>query len=282
MRVWPTLGTRTFVAACTMITGVALSANAQEPDVATIVSRSKQAIEGTHAVAGQLSFTVSADKEKTTVTLGLALTKHGNNNRLLIVGLEPVDVRGTAYLIEDGAPDTAPQWIYLPFIRRVRKVIAAEAYSPFLNSDFTYSDLGFVDTQAAYTLLGTEKVNGNTAYRIQAAPKHQWYYTKVVTLVDGTNYLPIEREYYDRNGQLWKKERWDHITVIDGVPVPAAVTMEDVQAKTTTSVSLERIRFDPPIPDSLMTPEGMRGAADSPLWKSLGEKRSATAPKGGE
>jgi outer membrane lipoprotein-sorting protein len=271
------LGVRIFagLAACAVLSAIAVPAAAEAPDVNTIVTRMKQALEPPRAVAAQLKFTVGEDQQKTTVTLGMARAKHGTANRLLLVGLEPQDLRGTAYLIEDGSPDTAPQWVYLPFIRRVRKVVTQEAFRAFLNSDFTYSDLGFVDLQAAYTLLGTETVNGGQAYRIESVPKRQWYYGKIVTLVDGKTFLPIDREYYDLNGLLWKKEHWNHITVIDGIPTPAQISMRDVQANTTSSISFSELRYDANVPTSLIEPSALPQAADSPLWTTLGMKAPA-------
>jgi len=273
----PRIVIRTFVslAACAALGAAALPAGAQETDVMTIMTRMKQALEPPRAMAAQLSFTVGADQEKSTLTLGMARAKHTVATRLLLVGLSPADVRGTAYLIEDGSSDTASQWVYMPFIRRVRKIVAPEAFRAFLNSDFTYSDLGFVDLNAAYTLLGTETIDGNTAYRIQSVPKQQWYYGKIVTLVDGRTFLPIEREYYDLNGTLWKKERWEHITVIDGAPTPVQITMQDVQGNTTSSITFTEIRYDADVPDSMITPDALPQAANAPVWKTLGPKRGA-------
>src|SRR5512139_3565962 len=160
--------TRTFagLAACAAPTLVALPTAAQPPDATTIATRMKEALEPPRPLAAQLKFSVGADSDKSTLTLGMARAKHAAGTSLLLVGLDPADVRGTAYLIEDGRSEVAPQWVYMPFIRRVRKIVGPEAFRAFLNSDFTYSDLGFVDLSAAYTLLGTETANGNTVYRI--------------------------------------------------------------------------------------------------------------------
>ncbi len=260
------------LAAGVALSAAAPSARAQEPDVTSIVTRMKEALEPPRALAARLQFTVGADQEQSTLTLGMARAKHTAGIRLLLVGLDPPDLRGTAYLIQDGSTDAAPQWVYLPFIRRVRKIAAPEAFRSFLNSDFTYSDLGFVDLKATYTLLGTETVAGSPAYRVQSVPKQQWYYGKIVTLVDAKTFLPIEREYYDLNGALWKKERWEHVTVIDGVATPVQITMQDVQANTTSSITFTEIRYNANIPPEMITPEALPRAASAPVWKTLDAK----------
>jgi outer membrane lipoprotein-sorting protein len=264
----PRLGILPFLALSTVV-ALATSAAAQDPDVTTIVTRMKQAVEPPRASAAKILLTVSADRETSSVVLGMARAKHSDANRLLFVVLGPADLRGTAYLVEDGSPDQAPQWMYVPAIGRIRKLVTPEAFTAFLNSDFTFADLGFVDLRAAYTLVGTEDVSGKKAYRVQAVPKQQWYYTKIVTLVDAGTFMPIERSYYDVAGQLWKTQRWEHPAVINGALTSLNTKIEDVQAKTHSDLAITDLRYDATVPDALVTPEGLINAAGAPVWKSL-------------
>lgn len=268
-----------FLAASTVF-ALTTPAGAQEPDVTTIVTRMKQALEPPRASAAKITLTVSAERENSSVVLGMARAKHRDANRLLFVVLSPADLRGTVYLVEDGSPDQAPQWMYVPAIGRIRKLVTPEAFTAFLNSDFTFADIGFVDLQAAYTLVGTEDVSGKKAYRIQAVPKQQWYYTKIETLVDASTFLPIERRYYDVAGQLWKVQRWEQPAVIDGVNTSLSMKIGDVQAKTHSDLAITNLRYDAVVPDALFTAEGLTTAAGAPLWKSLAATPAKAPAKG--
>src|SRR5262249_26670762 len=128
----------------TLLVAVAMTtptiAAAEAPDVKTIVSRVKQATEPTAPSLRKLTLTVSQGGARSQVMLGQARGKVAGGNRILTVVLAPADLRGTAYLVQEmPANDNDQLWIYVPAIGRVRTVVGPEAFSAFLNSDFTYS-----------------------------------------------------------------------------------------------------------------------------------------------
>ena len=171
--------------------------------------------------------------------------------------------------------------MYVPAIGRIRKLVTPEAFTAFLNSDFTFADLGFVDLRAAYTLVGTEDVSGKKAYRVQAVPKQQWYYTKIVTLVDAGTFMPIERSYYDVAGQLWKTQRWEQ-------PRGHQRRTHVPEHQDRRRAGRRRTRISPYYRPALrrdgsrraaVTPEGLINAAGAPVWKSLAATRSRPQPR---
>src|SRR2546427_12125610 len=89
-----------------------------------------------------------------------------SERRTLNVVLAPESLRGAAFLVQDDGAASDVQWLYIPAIGRVRRLVSPEAYSAFLNSDFTYADLGFVDTGARYRLLGTKTYDGTRTLEI--------------------------------------------------------------------------------------------------------------------
>jgi hypothetical protein len=205
--------------------------------------------------------------------LGEARKNLGNSGRILLAVLPPAPegATGTAYLVQEGGPGQDTEWFYLPYVRRVRKLTSPEAYSAFLNSDFTYADLGFVNTAAKYTFLGEGTENGKKTYKIQAVPKETWYYSRWVTTLDADTAMPIMREIYDPANQLWKRQRWEAPTVVDGVPVPSAVSMEDVQAKSRSDLRMTGADFDLSLPDSLFDPYQLPAAGAAPIWNTVGK-----------
>ena len=64
---------------------------------------------------------------------------------MLTVLLEPADVRGTALLVEEQKGKPTREWLYLPSLRRVRQVLPVNEFESFLNTEFTVSDMGFVN-----------------------------------------------------------------------------------------------------------------------------------------
>ena len=79
-----------------------------------------------------------------------------------------------------------------------------------------------------------------------------------------------ERDLYDPAKQLWKVERWEQISVVDGVPTALRVSMEDRLAKTRTDIDVSAVRYDVPLPEGLLEPAQLPKATASSLWNELG------------
>ena len=243
---------------------------AAPPDVKTIIANMKQAMEPAPASLRKVRLTVAQEGATSSITLGEARAKGADGNRILAVVLAPADLRGTAYLtLEQPASNADKLWVYVPAIGRVREVVSPEAYSAVLNSDFTYADLGFVTNRSKYSLLGEETTNGVHVYKIQAVPPQTWYYARVVTTVAADSSLPIDRTYYDPANELWKVERFQGVSTIDGVPTALTTTMDDMQSKSRSTLEVTDLRYGAQVPDALMRPESLPQAVASPVWASL-------------
>jgi hypothetical protein len=144
-----------------------------------------------------------------------------------------------------------------------------ESYTPFLNSDFTYSDLRFVSTGPTLTLAGEAERDGVKCRLVQAIPKETWAYARSVTCIAVDSHLPVERQIFDPTNTLWKVQRWGRPTLIDGVPSIMTMSMEDVQAKTRTDVSVGAIHYGVTIPDELFAPASLGTAADAPILNGI-------------
>ncbi len=248
------------------------TARAEPPDARAVVAGMKSVLEPTRPSIRKLTMRVSGGGlgETSEVVLGQARGTVGTERRTLNVVLAPESLRGTAFLVQDDGAASDVQWLYIPAIGRVRQLVSPEAYSAFLNSDFTYADLGFVDTGARYRLLGTKTYDGTRALEIEGLPKQSWYYGRTVTSVASDSGRPLERKLYDPAKRLWKVERWGGTSAVDGVPTVLRVSMEDLQAKTRTDIDVSAVRYDVPVPEALLEPAQLSKAASSPLWNELG------------
>jgi len=185
-----------------------------------------------------------------------------------MVMLEPAEVTGNAYLIWEPKDKLSAVWTYMPVLRRVRELAGVDAYEHFLGTDFTYADLGFVRLHPQYRLLGEEDHGGKKTYKIEeSVPKERAYYSRVITWVSKDSMLPVQRDYYDAAGTLWKTELLEEET-IDGVPTPIRMQMKDLQAKSNTELRVRDVRYDVEVPDALFDPVKLSTAASSPVWQS--------------
>ncbi len=250
---------------------ITTKAMAAAPDADTVAKQMKQALEPAQSSLRKVTLAVSQDGETREVMLGEARGRAGAESHILVVVLAPQDLRGTAFLVKEepaGMNDTT--WMYIPAVRRVRKLVSPEAYSAFLNSDFTYSDLGFVNTRPSVSMQSEETRSGAArAYLLRAVPKESWYYSKIETTVAADSYLPIERHYFDPAGALWKVERWDGVAVINGVPTALRATIDDVQYKSQSSLKVTDLQYGAQVPETLFQPDNLPEAVSSPVWSKL-------------
>lgn len=268
-------GTRLMIAA--LMLSLAATALAAGGDGARVIEQMRAALEPERSTVRQITFRVSgADGTVTPVIVGEARGRVGGTTRLLAVVLAPASLRGMSYLIQHGSGDINVQWVYLPIVGRVRKISSPEAYAAFLNSDFTYADLGFVGTGSKFTLIGDAEHDGVKCQLVQAAPKEAWAYARTVTCIARDGHLPVDRQVYDASNTLWKVQKWSRPEMIDGVPTIFKTSMEDLREKSRTDLEVTAIRYGLPVPESLFDPAQLGKAADAAIWAALG---SGSAPK---
>jgi hypothetical protein len=246
---------------------------AAPPDVLSIVKQMKGVFEPARPSTRKIVISVKAGNEKVQWVAAEGRKELPDGKRMVVALLAPKSLRGAAYLIEEPRNKPALLWVYLPALLRLRELLPVDAYEHFLGTDFTYADLGFVRLHENYKLLGEEEHDGVRAYKVEEqVPKERAYYSRLITWVATDSMLPLERDYYDVAGRLWKRELFDEVSVIDGIPTPLRIRMQDLQAKTSTELDVSEVRYDVDIPDSVFDPEHLPELAEHPLWNAYGSR----------
>jgi hypothetical protein len=189
-------------------------------------------------------------------------------NFVLTVLLEPADVRGTALLIKEQAGQPSSEWLYVPYLRRVRQVLPVNEFESFLNTEFTDSDMGFVNlTNRKVTLLADGPVNGTAAYQLLEVPADPRTFTRIVTWIAADTKRPLNREYYDVANRLWKVETFEDVATVHGTPIARHVRMQDLQTGYSSEYRISDLASDVQIPAALFDWQQLPQAADHPIWK---------------
>ena len=254
-----------------VIVGLPVAATATPPSADVIVRKMRGAFEPQRPSIRKMVISVSAPNGSDTQWVAIKAQKSlADGKRTLLVLLDPPGEKGKALLIGEQARQSDAMWVYFPGVRRVRKILPVESYSNFFGTDFTYADLGFIDRRGSYVFRGEEERNGVKTYKVSKVSKERTYYSRIFTWVAADSLLPLEREYYDPAGKLWKVERFEKVTVIDGVPTPTLIHMKDVQEGSHSELRVSDVRFNIDIPDALFDSTNLSQASDAPLWQSLG------------
>jgi hypothetical protein len=245
------------------------AAPAKLTNVNDIVVKMKNTTEPTKGLR-KVIITTKTDGESIQWSAAQASSATADGKRMLLVLLDPPDLKGTAVLVAEAKERPAPMWVYVPMIRRVRKLVGPDAYEHFLGTDFTFADLGFVRLTSKYKLLGEEDKAGRPAYKIEETrPQDQFAYSRIIVWVAQDTYVPLQRDYYDVAGNLWKTETIES-TVVDGVPTALHVVMKDVQSNETTELEISAVHYSEKVPDALFDPTQLRDASTSPVWSAVG------------
>jgi hypothetical protein len=235
-----------------------------------IVKKMKAVFTPVRPSVRKVEITATAAGETTTWDARQAMKEFPDGKRMVMVMLGPPDVKGNAYVIwEPKGQSGSKIWTYMPFLRRVRELVGVDAYEHFLGTDFTYADLGFIRLHPQYRLLGEEAHRGKATYKIEeSVPKERAYYSRVITWVSKDSLLPVQRDYYDPAGTLWKTELFEE-DKIDGVPTLIRIQMQDLQGKSSTEIRVSNVAYDVALPDALFDPMRLPVAVNAPVWQSL-------------
>ena len=130
----------------------------------------------------------------------------GDGDKSLTVFHTPRDVRGTALLTFSHGVDSDEQWLYLPALRRVKRIASNNQSGPFMGSEFAYEDLSSQEVDKyTYKYLKDEKIEGVDCFLIEQYPvRKDSGYTRLQTWIDKDEYRVRKIDFYDRKGALLK------------------------------------------------------------------------------
>jgi hypothetical protein len=150
---------------------------------------------------------INAHGEKTTrrmVNESVEGTDDGDRTRVTFEW--PADVKGTKVLTWTHKKGQDDQWLYLPAVKRVKRISSSNVSGSFMGSEFAFEDLGSPEVEKfTYKWLGDVKEQGVDCYQTERFPvdKNSGYKRQVVWM-DKARQLPVRIDYYDRKDALLK------------------------------------------------------------------------------
>jgi outer membrane lipoprotein-sorting protein len=180
-----------------------------------------------------------------------------NGGRTVIAFQRPATVAGIRFLTMNTTSGTSEHWIFLPGLGKVRRISASEGSDSFMGTNFSYDDFSFIGRDVSldtHTLLREESLNGILCYVIQSIPASNSYqYSKTVSWVDKSNYMIYKSEMYNRRGELAKVMEMSEYRDAQGRLTPMQTKITTVSAGTSTTIRLDILKYDDPIPEGVFT-----------------------------
>ncbi len=187
---------------------------------------------------------------------------YGLDSKSVSYFLSPANVRDTAMLTWDYADESKDddQWLYLPALKKVRRISSSDRGDYFMGTDFTFEDIKQTPELGDYnwTLLGSDKVDGYDVWVVQAIPKTKQLmkdlgYSKVVYHVRKDIDMYIKVDFWDIKGRELKHLVSTGIKKIDGIWTATGGVMSNVQTNHKTELIFSEQEYNTGLSDRMFT-----------------------------
>ncbi|MEH6652450.1 MAG: outer membrane lipoprotein-sorting protein [Motiliproteus sp.] len=192
----------------------------------------------------------------------------GKEKRTVLFYLSPRNVKNTGFLTYDYplAAIDDDQWLYLPALRKARRISASDRGDYFLGTDFTYEDIKkegkFELSDYHFKTLERERLNGKDTLLLEAIPvdsatAKELGYGKVHSWVDPSNWIVIKAEYWDINQNLLKTLNIDDIRRVDGIWTRHRMLINNHKSGHQTEFVFSEVDYDKPLSDNIFARQAL-------------------------
>lgn len=170
----------------------------------------------------------------------------GLGDKSLTVFSSPRDVNGTAFLSHTKILEPDDQWLYLPALKRVKRISSSNKSGSFMGSEFAFEDLTSQEVEKFdYKYLRDENQAGQDCFVVERYPVYpNSGYTRQITWIDKAEYRLLKIEFYDRKNSLLKTLLLqDYRQYKDKYWRAQKMSMMNHQTGKSTELSFDEFRF---------------------------------------
>lgn len=193
---------------------------------------------------------------------------YANQRKSIIVYLNPTNVKGTAFMSFDYFSSTKPddQWLYLPALRKTRRISSSNRGDYFLGTDFTYEDikLGTKMSISDYQrkTIGEEMIDGHKCYLVESTPvsdkiARELTYSKVRQWIDAEIWITRKAQYWDVAGNLLKTTFAKEIKKVQNIWTIQLLDAENHKTGHKTNIRFRNTTYNSNVNDNIFTEESL-------------------------
>ena len=179
----------------------------------------------------------------------------GKDTHRIMFFIAPPDVKDTGFLTYDYDDSNRDddQWLYLPALRKTKRIASSDKSGSFMGSDFNYSDMTSRNlTDYDFSLVKEDEVDGHKVWLIQAMPRSRKVidetgYTKSVVFVRQDNFVVVRAVNWVSESDRLKYFDVKKLELIDNIWVATEVHMTTKQGKNSlhkTVLKYRNVRFN--------------------------------------
>jgi hypothetical protein len=163
--------------------------------------------------------------------------------RAMVSFRSPVEVAGTAFLVVERPEGPPDQYLYLPALKKVRRIAAGQATDEI---EFKRLEDSTVGGQPAYMIEALAKIPGSP-------------YSRVLTAIHREHLVPLKIEFFDAAGKPLKTLTMKKLKKVDGKLIPVELEMKSQQKGSWTILALTELNLSAKPAEAEFTPEAMQG-----------------------
>jgi len=240
------------------------TATSAEPDGRWIMEQVDARDDGDNQISENIMILIDKKGHERRRKMKVFSKDQGRDTRRLQFFMSPADVKGTGFLTYDyysGEKDD-DQWLYLPDLRKTKRIATSDKSSSFMGSDFSYADMTRrVLDEWKYRLLKQDSVDGKKVWLVEAIPvskdvENRYGYKKSIVFVRQDIFMVIRAVHVLKEGNKIKYMETKQIDQIDGVRVATEIRMKTTRNKRTlhrTVLKWSNIRFNQDLDDSIFS-----------------------------
>jgi hypothetical protein len=202
---------------------------------------------GSSQVSARMTLRNAAGQESTRRMRFRTLERENESagDKSLVIFETPRDVQGTALLSHTRILGPDQQWLYLPALKRVKRISSANKSGPFVGSEFAFED--FTSTELnkyEYRYVGEEVLADVVVDVVECVPRYgNSGYSRLLTYYDQQIYQARRIEYFDRKAALLKTLTLSEYQAYDGIWRAHLLTMVNHQTRKETDIAYEAFDF---------------------------------------
>ena len=209
-----------------------------------VAKKADKIIEGFQSSIAQTKMIlINATGQKSIRDLYMLTLEGEKGDKTLSTFLNPADIKGTKTLTHQHLNKDDDQWLYLPALKRIKRIASRNKSGSFMGSEFSYEDIGNQNYQKFIFSNDAKEVilDGQECYESTRIPKNKNSgYTKQITWIDKKEFLIRKIDYYDRKKELLKTATFSKYKKINTIWRVGQIEMKNFQNDKSTILMWEK------------------------------------------
>jgi predicted RND superfamily exporter protein len=245
--------------------GLARAAAPASPSAEEIMVRSAAAVKPFDDTTSRVQFRLlnAQGQERRRTAVGYThLQPNHLDNQIVMRLLQPADVKGTTTLLMEHSEGDDDMWIYLPGLKKTRRLVGSNVRDSYMGTEFSYGDImGHKPKEWSHKLLREETLAGQSVWVIESTPREESVkaktgYSKRLSWVRKDNFVPIRMDYFDESGNPLKSGTGNELKLVDAKKnlwQTMRFEMKNLKTGYASSMLLEEFKANSGVADEVFT-----------------------------